>query len=282
MDGPQLARVVETALMAVTIPLLVWAGVPEVAPWRVIGRSAWDTVRSGRRALYVLACCSILAANYLYLVFGIDDTFTSWVVARRGHDYTADVHGLEGGVVAHLQQALACPPLTWFLGFVYVIVFPCLVLAMLFVLDRLRKRRALAMVLIGYLLNYLTALPFFLWFPVRETFHYYKYDLGSQGVRLMLDDIHPVVMQAYRAMSGLDNCFPSFHTSLGVTMALVAWHTGRVRFALLMTFLGVANALSTLYLGIHWLSDVVAGTGVGLLAYGLACVLSRRWAQEPE
>ncbi|HUT33193.1 MAG TPA: phosphatase PAP2 family protein [Planctomycetota bacterium] len=282
MDGQLLARVVETLLMAATILLLVWAGAPETAPWRVVGRTAWDTARSGRRMLYFLACCSILVANFLYLQLEVDRQFTSWVITDRGRDYTADVYHLEGGAVAHLQQALACLPLTWFLGFIYVIVFPCLVFALLFVFDHLRHRRGLAMVLIGYFLNYVCELPFFLWFPVRETFHYYRHDLGSPGVRLLLDDIHPVVMQAYRAMSGLDNCFPSFHTSLGVTLALVAWHTGRVRFALLMTFLGAANALSTLYLGIHWFADVAAGAGVGLLAYGLAYGLSRRWAQEPE
>jgi len=264
--------------MAATILLLVWVGVPEVAPWRIVARSAWSTVRSGRRTLYLLACCSILLANLLYLRLGIDEKLTSRIVAERGRDYTADVYRIEGGAVAHFQQALACPPLTWFLGFVYVIVFPCLVFALLFVFDHLRHRRGLAMLLIGYLLNYLCELPFFLWFPVREVFHYYKHDLGFPGVRLLLDDIHPVVMQAYRAMSGLDNCFPSFHTSLGVTLALVAWHTGRTRFALLMTFLGAANALSTLYLGIHWFVDVVAGVAVGLLAYGLARLLSRRWA----
>lgn len=264
--------------MAATILFLVWVAAPDAAPWRVAARSAWSTVRSGRRALYVLACCSILIANLLYLELGVDEQFTSWVKADRGQDYTAAIHHLEGGAVARLQRALACAPLTWFLGFVYVVVFPCLVFVLLFALDHLRNRRGLAMVLIGYLFNYLLVLPFYLWFPVREVFHYYRHDLGSQGVRLLLDDIHPAVMQAYRTMSGLDNCFPSFHTSLAATMALVAWHSGRARFAWLISFFAAANALSTLYLGIHWLTDVIAGLAVALLAYGLAYGLSRRWA----
>ncbi len=282
MDGPQLARVVEMALMGVTILLLVWAGVPETPPWRVIGRSLWAMVRSGRRILYVLACLSILAANYLYLELGVDDVCNEWIGAAGGRDYTAAVHRFEGEFVSRLQGALASPPLTWFLGFVYVVVFPCLVITLLFVFYHLRQRRGLAMLLIGYALNYLLALPFFLWFPLREVYHHYSYDLGSQGVRLLLDDIHPVVMEAYRLMSGLDNCFPSFHTSLGVTLALLAWHTGRTRFAWLMTFLGAANALSTLYLGIHWGIDVAGGLALALVAYGLARFLSRRWAEGPD
>lgn len=280
MDGQQVARFVETLLMAATILLLVWVGVPEAAPWRVAARSAWATLRNGRRAVYVLACCSILLANYLYLQLGVDERFTAKVIAARGRDFTGDIHALEGGLVAGLQQTLESAALTWFLGFVYVVVFPSLVFVLLFVFDHLGHRRGLAMVIVGYLANYLLVLPFYLWMPVREAYHYYRHDLGSAGVRLMLDDIHPVVMKAYRAMSGLDNCFPSFHTSLGLTMALLAWHTGRRGFAAVFTFFAAANALSTLYLGIHWLADVVAGVVVGVIAYALALLLSRRWANQ--
>lgn len=281
MSATLVARVVETALMVGTILLFVWVAVPGVAPWRIAASSAWRTLRNGRRALYLAACLSILLANYAYLHLGVDQRLTASVVAARGHDYTADVHALEGDAVASLQQSLACPPCTWFLGFVYVVVFPCIVFVVLFVFDHLRYRRGLAMLLIGYLANYLLVLPCYLWLPVREVFHYYRHDVGNGAVRLLLDDIHPAVMQAYRAMSGLDNCFPSFHTSLAVTMALITWHLGNVRFAALITFFAVANVLSTLYLGIHWVTDVAAGLAVGLVAYGLALVFSRRWAEGP-
>ncbi|MBM4030720.1 MAG: phosphatase PAP2 family protein [Planctomycetes bacterium] len=282
MDGLLIARVVETLLMAATILALVWVGAPEAAPWRVVARSAWSTLRSGRRALYLGACCSILGANYLYLQLGVDDYFTSLVkAARGGEDFTRAVHLFEGEAVARVQQATLCPLLTWFLAYVYVVVFPCLVFVVLFVFDHLGHRRGLAMMLISYLLNYVFCLPTYLGLPIREVFHYYRHDLGSAAVRLLLDDIHPAVMQAYRAMSGIDNCIPSFHTSLGLTMALLAWHTGRRPFALLMTFLAAANAFSTVYLGIHWVIDVAAGLVVGVLAYALARRLSRRWATEP-
>ncbi len=279
MDVQQLARVVESLLMAATILLLVWAGAPEAAPWRVVGRSIRLTLRSGRRALYLLTGLSIILANLLYLQLKIDQYFTRGVIARLGRDYTADIYRFEGGLVAQLQHALACLPLTWFLGFIYVVVFPCLVFVLIFVFDHLRHRRGLAMVLIGYAVNYLFVLPFYLWLPIREVFHYYRVDLNSGEVRLLLDDIHPVVMQAYRAMSGIDNCFPSFHTSLAVTMGLLAWHSRRRGFAALISSLAAANVLSTIYLGVHWLSDVAAGLVVGVLAYLLALLLSRHWAQ---
>jgi len=280
MNGPQLAQLVETLLMVATTLLFLWIAVPEVRPWRCVGDTLRNTLTSRRRMLYLAACSSILFANYFYLQLGIDDHFTSLIVDCRGHDYTADIHRIEGDGVAALQQALRCPPLTWFLGYVYVIVFPCLVIVLLFAFDRLRDRRGLALLLIGYTLNYLIVLPFYLWFPVREVFHFYREDLGTGAVRLLLDDIHPVVMQAYRTMSGIDNCFPSFHTSLTVTLALLSWHAGRRRFAWLITAFAAAIVFSTLYLGIHWLCDVAAGLAVGVVAYVFARWLSRPWAQQ--
>lgn len=280
MSDLQLVRAAECLLGVATILALVWVGVPEARPWAVVCETVRRTVRSGQRLLYLAAGLSILIFNYLYLVFDLDRACTRlmehWF---GGEDFTHLVHGLEGETVARLQEAMAWLPLTWFLGFVYVVVFPSLVFVAILVFDRLRNHRGLAMVLIGYVFNYLFVLPFYLFFPVREVSHYYGNDLGSSGVRLLLDDIGEVVMRAYRAMSGLDNCFPSFHTSLAVTIALVCWHAGRRRFAWLITFFAVANGFSTLYLGIHWLTDVAAGVVVGVVSYTLARRLSRRWAE---
>ncbi len=280
MSDEQLVRLIESALGMVTILALVWVGVPEARPWVVVWESCRQTVRSVKRLLYLAAGLSILIFNYLYLVFGFDHACTSWVVHLFGsEDFTHLVHGLEGEAVATVQRTFDWLPLTWFLGFVYVVVFPSLVFVAIFVFDHLRNRRGLAMVMIGYALNYLLELPFYLFFPVREVFHYYRNDLGSSGVRLLLDDIGEVIMRAYRAMSGLDNCFPSFHTSLAVTLALVCWHAGRRRFAVVVTFLAIANVFSTVYLGIHWVSDVAGGIAVGVVSYWLARMLSRRWPE---
>jgi len=280
MSDEQLVRLIECLLGVVTIVVLVWVGVPEERPWAVVWRTVRRTVVSGKRLLYLGAGLSILVFNYLYLVFDLDGACARWVEHFfNGQDFTHAVHAFEGEAVARVQGALAWLPLTWFLGFVYVVVFPSLVFVAIFVFDHLRNRRGLAMVMIGYALNYLFVLPFYLFFPVREVFHFYRHDLGSPGVRLLLDDIGEVVMRAYRAMSGLDNCFPSFHTSLAVTIALVCWHVGRRRFGWVITFLAVANVFSTIYLGIHWVTDVVGGVLVGVVSYWLALRWSRRWAE---
>jgi len=284
MGETDLARAAEFLLGAATVLLFVWVAIPEARPWTVVCECLGRTARSWRRLLYLGACLSILLFNYLYLVFDVDKWCTQRIEASRGEDFTSLIHNrIEGDAVARIQAATAWLPLTYFLGYVYVVVFPCLVFVAIFVFDKLRHRRGLAMVLLGYALNYLIELPFFLCFPVRETFVYYQEcGVSSPATKMLLDDISPAIMEAYRVMSGVDNCFPSFHTSLAVTLALVAWHAGRRRFGWLITFFTAANVFSTVYLGIHWLSDVAAGIVVGVLAYAVARRLSRRWAKPPD
>jgi len=278
MSAAQAARIVEVVLSTATVLLFIWITFPKLAPWRVVGETLWRTLRSWRRVLYLAACLSILLANYVYLASGLDDAVTRWVcppAENGGGDFTRWVWSLEGNAVASIQTALAWTPLTYFLGYVYIVVFACLVIVSIFVFDHVRSRRGLAMVLIGYFLNYLFVLPFYLFFPVREAHVFH-----GGAVRLLLAEISPAIMEGYRTMSGLNNCFPSFHTSLAVTMALIAWHAGSRRFGWLITLFAAANVLSTVYLGIHWLTDVAAGLVVGVAAYLLARRLSRRWADE--
>jgi membrane-associated phospholipid phosphatase len=83
-------------------------------------------------------------------------------------------------------------------------------------------------------------------------------------------------MTILRPMSGIDNCFPSFHTSLAVTVALFAIRSGRRAFAVVMTAMAAAIIFSTVYLGVHWLTDVGAGIIVGIVAYLLGEWLGKK------
>jgi membrane-associated phospholipid phosphatase len=282
-DGT-LAQAVELLLMGATVLAFLGVGLPTARPWEAVGRSVRATWGSRPRMLYLAACLSILVFNYLYLVLEVDAALARWVEPWAGRGFTPLVHRhIEGDAVARVQAAVAWAPLTWFLGYVYVVVFPCLLFVLIFAYDHDGDRRGLALVLWGYVLNFLLVLPFYLFFPILECFEYYRLLPGQEPVaRLLLDDISPAIMQGYRTMSGVDNCFPSFHTSLAVTLALAARHAGRPRFARLIGFFAGAIVLSTIYLGIHWLADVAAGLFVGWLAYRLAWKVSRRWEGKEE
>ncbi len=96
----------------------------------------------------------------------------------------------------------------------------------------------------------------------------------ESGAILLSDLWAPKLIEIFRPISGLDNCFPSFHVSLAVVMVALAFRY-RLRFRWSALFLGLLVVLSTLVLGIHWLTDVIAGLAAGGLAVALALLIER-------
>ena len=77
----------------------------------------------------------------------------------------------------------------------------------------------------------------------------------------LLYDAYPQSRNLTNEINQNTNVFPSLHVSLSMTVFFLAWVT-REKYPLwvpISGFLAVSVALSTMYLGIHWFSDVVAG-----------------------
>ena len=113
-------------------------------------------------------------------------------------------------------------------------------------------------------INYLISLPFFLFFPVPE-----RWTHGETGAILLSDRWSSALIELVRPISGLDNCFPSSHTSLTVMLVVMAYQA-HSRSRSLALAVGITVILSTFVLGIHWLPDIVAGIAVGVLCVFLA------------
>ena len=75
------------------------------------------------------------------------------------------------------------------------------------------------------------------------------------------------------------NVFPSLHTSLAVTVAALAYRTREAypTWLPIATVLALSVVISTMYLGIHWGIDVLAG--IGLAAISVAAAV---WLTDPE
>lgn len=155
---------------------------------------------------------------------------------------------------------------------VYFVLFPGLFIAVAWVLARLRELSAFRTFVMAVVIDYALSLPFFLLFPVPE-----RWSFSGSGAVLLSDRWTSMLIEVTRPLSGLDNCFPSFHVSLTVIMVFAAFiYRLPLRRAILAV--GGALVLSTFVLGIHWLADIVAGAAVGAISVDVALRLERRWS----
>ncbi|MBI4881869.1 MAG: inositol phosphorylceramide synthase [Planctomycetes bacterium] len=187
-------------------------------------------------------------------------------------DFTPFLYEFEGTLVASIQQFLLSAPLTWLLTFAYLILFPALLFGSAHAYDRLDDPRRVRMTAYVYALNYVFCLPFYLFFPVGEPFWY-----SPSLAQPLMDNVSPHLLNILRPMSGPDNCFPSYHTSLTVSLVLIAWSSSSRRFRWAAACCGALILLSTIYLAFHWVLDVAAGVLAGWFVFEF----SRRLADVP-
>jgi ABC-type phosphate/phosphonate transport system substrate-binding protein/membrane-associated phospholipid phosphatase len=154
----------------------------------------------------------------------------------------------------------------------YFFVFPALLLAVLAALVRRRAIAPYRHLVTAVVLDYALSLPFYLLLPVPE-----RWSFPESGAIMLSDRWSSGLIQAVRPISGLDNCFPSFHVSLTVIAVLLAY-VHRVRFRLPVLACGLMVLCSTFMLGIHWIADMIAGAALGVLSVALAQRLERRRA----
>ncbi|HXO42245.1 MAG TPA: CHAT domain-containing protein [Thermoanaerobaculia bacterium] len=147
---------------------------------------------------------------------------------------------------------------------VYFFIFPLLCVAVAVELMLRADRRPYRTFSVALAVDYLISLPFFLLFPVPE-----RWTDTESGAMLLSDLWTSNLIAKFRPMSAIDNCFPSFHTSMTV-VAVILCYLYRVRLRTMMAALGFTVILSTFVLGIHWAADIVAGIAVGVISVVVA------------
>lgn len=151
----------------------------------------------------------------------------------------------------------------------YYFIFPLLAIGVAWALAIRPEIKPFRVLTLAVVIDYLISLPFFLFFPVME-----RWTNADSGAMLLSDRWSSKLIEGFRPMSGLDNCFPSSHVSITVILIMVCYlFQVRVRTPILT--LGLTIILSTLVLGIHWLPDVIAGAAVGLLSVAVAVKLDK-------
>lgn len=209
---------------------------------------------------YLGLLAGILLVNRFTRSVGQD---VSWMV---GLNITGVIYGIEGSFVASVQS-IATPPLTTYFSFVYVYGYVFLLVFPLIAYVALEDRQFFRETCVAYTLNYAIGLLSYVLFV-------------AYGPRNLIPDMVQPIMFATWPESRLltsqvnvnTNVFPSLHTSLSVTVALLAYRSREIypAWVPVASIFAGSIVVSTMYLGIHWLTDVIAGVGLALLAVSVA------------
>jgi len=176
----------------------------------------------------------------------------SWII---GTNITEFIFAIEGTVVATIQS-LVPGWLTLYFGYVYVYGYAFLLVFPLLAALLAGERRHLRHTAFAYGINYTIGLCCYLLFIAYGPRNYMP-----TLVEPLLFDTLPRFQLLTSEVNANTNVFPSLHTSLSVTVALLAVrdHETFPKWTPVAVFLAVSIVLSTMILGIHWATDVVAG-----------------------
>ncbi|MCD9025677.1 phosphatase PAP2 family protein [Cohnella silvisoli] len=252
-----------TICSIVTVAILITLGTgrqPLAAAYSFIK----SLVVSRKYLLFFIAVLAIMVINKYEL------KMEQWL--NISYDLTPALSGWEGTWPAWLQTTFHSNILTAVCAFFYLVVFQSVMIASLAIYTHKRDMKLYYAFCIALLINYFLAVPFYLFVPVNEVWF-----VHSQVKFLMLDAF-PTFEKDYRSLSGINNCFPSLHTSISVTMALLASRSGIRRWSIFAWSNAVIIIFSIFYLGIHWFTDMVAGVALALFAVTVGLKVGE-WAE---
>jgi len=191
----------------------------------------------------------VLVINSVVRNVGVD---LSWII---GTNITEFIYSLEGTVVATIQS-LVPGWLTLYFGYVYVYGYAFLLVFPLLAAMLAAERRHLRHTAFAYAINYTIGMCCYLLFIAYGPRNYMP-----ALVEPLLFDTLPRFQLLTSEVNANTNVFPSLHTSLSVTVALLALrdHETFPKWTPFAVFLAASIVLSTMVLGIHWATDVVAG-----------------------
>lgn len=231
--------------------------------------------RFGRRlraiAPYVGGLAAILLVNK-----GLQG-YIERVSNTYGFEATATFHAIEGDFVSVFQTLFPEQAGLYFsgvyvVGYVVLLVFPLLLYLFAESLDPLRR------LVTAYAINYAVAVVFYAAVYAYGPRNYGADSAEAASVSEPMFDLFPDITLLTAQVNTHTNVFPSLHASLSATVLLLAVAT-RVelpRWTVFAAFLATNVVISTMYLGIHWLVDVLAGVVLAVVSvYGASVIVAR-------
>jgi membrane-associated phospholipid phosphatase len=214
-------------------------------------------------AVYLCVILGVVAFHLLEVNI-IDPSATRLV----GTNFAPAVRTLEDSVVYWFTQHWT-PILVYFFVFIYIIFYPFTLWFSPVYFLLTDQRRAMKTFVYGFLLLYACTLPFYLFLPITNVYSYF----GSTSA---LNTVIPGIEQFFYATTTSNNSFPSLHVAMAFLIANTVALTNNRRFTYLAYFSAICVLCSVIYLGIHWIIDVIGGI---LISFG-SFYLAKRFTQE--
>ncbi|MCD6461147.1 MAG: inositol phosphorylceramide synthase [Thermoplasmata archaeon] len=179
-------------------------------------------------------------------------------------DYTPLIYSIEGnGHIIFLQNYFGGGMFLHGISVFYLLFFIYLIVIVPLILMLWQDRETMRFFTYGMVLQYLVLIPAYLFFNVSVTS---MYPPDTQVKALLYDN--QMYLGLVHLVDRLNDCFPSGHISVTLFITLVAYRKIGDRWLTVFSLLVfLLTAFSILYLGIHWVMDIIGGVALGLWAY---------------
>jgi len=199
------------------------------------------------------ALCAVLLAS------AVGRSSLQTVSELFGLRLTGLIYAVEGDFIEWVQQTYATPELTMYFSSVYVYGYAFLLSFPVLAYLALPRTKTLRRLLVAYALNYSIGLAIY---TVVFAHGPRNLDVGQS----LLFTYNPEFTALTSEVNEAANVFPSLHTSLSVTVAAFAVLTREEYppWTPIALWISTSVVLATMYLGIHWLTDVIGGIALAL------------------
>ena len=203
----------------------------------------------------------------VYLWKDLLDGMDRVLMASTKLDMTPYVYAIEGDIVLWVQQELRNATLDQMLTHFYVMGFMTATFASFLYPIYFDDRHMADRVSLSMFWVYIISIPFFLFFNVGVTGDHIP------SMQTIAYDLTPEIHNWFTRIDPFSNGMPSLHIGLpfAIWLTMQRWdEDGRwVNYRNFLVVFMLVTAFSIIYLGIHWIVDIIGGMAVAILAVEL-------------